>query len=68
MLIVALQDKANGKYAIWNTVCDEFLGVNLSKEDAILEIMSYKVCNREVALSRVDNPQQFKDIVEKMDV
>lgn len=31
MLIVALQDDIDNLYAIWDTVVDRFLGVNLKK-------------------------------------
>lgn len=31
MLIVALQDDVDNLYAIWNTVSDRFLGVNLRR-------------------------------------
>lgn len=67
MLIVALQDKL-GKYAIWNTVTDEFLGVNLGKYEAVGKIMDYKGCNFKDALERVDNPQSFSDIAKKIEI
>lgn len=63
MLIVALQDSVDDLYAIYDTVIDRFLGVNLSKCDAIEKIISNKGCNYETALSRVENPQSFIDIV-----
>ena len=66
MLIVAKQDFE--KFAIWNTVFDEFLGVNLTKEQAILEIMAYKACDRESALLRVENPQPFSDIAKEIEI
>lgn len=65
MLIVAKQDFDT--YAIWNTVYSEFLGVNLSKEDAIKEIMTYKECSKEDATSRVEHPQPFRDIARLID-
>ena len=42
MLIVALQDDIDDLYAIWNTVTDRFLGVNLGKNEAVVIIMDYK--------------------------
>lgn len=42
MLIVALQDDVDSLYAIWNTVSDRFLGVNLNKYEAVGIIMDYK--------------------------
>lgn len=65
MLIVALQDEL-GKYAIWNTVTDEFLGVNLGKYEAVGKIMDYKGCNFVDALERVDKPQPFSDIAKQI--
>lgn len=63
MLIVALQDDVDGLYAIWNTVTDRFLGVNLGKYEAVGIIMDYKGdCTFEKALERVEHPQPFKDI------
>lgn len=63
MLIVTLQDDVDGLYAIWNTVSDSFLGVNLGKYEAVGIIMDYKGdCTFEDALSRVEHPQPFKDI------
>ena len=35
MLIVALQDDVDNLYAIWDTVTDRFLGVNLGKYEAV---------------------------------
>lgn len=64
MLIVAKQD--DEKFAIWNTVTDDFLDVNLSKTDAISKIMNYKGCSKEVALSRVEHPQPFSDIASEI--
>ena len=63
MLIVALQDNVDNLYAIWNTVTDRFLGVNLGKYEAIGIIMDYKGnCTYEEATDRVEHPQPFKDI------
>ena len=63
MLIVALQDDVDNLYAIWNTVTDRFLGVNLGKYEAVGTIMDYKGnYTFEEALDRVEHPQPFKDI------
>lgn len=63
MLIVALQDDVDNLYAIWNTVTDRFLGVNLGKYEAVGIIMDYKGnYTFEKALERVEHPQSFKDI------
>lgn len=63
MLIVALQDGTDNLYAIWNTVSDRFLGVNLGKYEAVGIIMDYKGnYTFEEALERVEHPQPFKDI------
>lgn len=63
MLIVALQDDVDNLYAIWNTVTDRFLGVNLGKYEAVGIIMDYKGnYTFEEALSRVEHPQPFSDI------
>jgi hypothetical protein len=63
MLIVALQDDVDNLYAIWNTVTDRFLGVNLGKYEAVGIIMDYKGnCTYEEATDRVEHPQPFKDI------
>lgn len=63
MLIVALQDDVDNLYAIWNTVTDKFLGVNLGKYEAAGIIMDYKGdYTFEEALDRVERPQPFKDI------
>lgn len=63
MLIVALQDDIDNLYAIWNTVTDRFLGVNLGKYEAAGIIMDYTGnCNFADAYRRVQNPQPFKDI------
>ncbi len=63
MLIVALQDDVDNLYAIWNTVTDRFLGVNLGKYEAVGIIMDYKEnYTFEKTLDRVEHPQPFKDI------
>lgn len=63
MLIVALQDDIDNLYAIWNTVTDRFLGVNLGKYEAVGIIMDYKGdYTFEKALDRVEHPQSFKDV------
>lgn len=63
MLIVALQDDVDNLYAIWDTVTDRFLGVNLGKYEAAGIIMDYKKdYSFEKALERVEHPQPFKDI------
>lgn len=63
ILIVALQDDVDNLYAIWNTVTDRFLGVNLGKYEAVGIIMDYKGdYTFEEALDRVERPQPFKDI------
>lgn len=62
MLIVALQDDVDNLYAIWNTVTDRFLGVNLTRDWAMDTIIQYKHCSIAEANSRLDNPQPFKDI------
>lgn len=54
MLIVALQDDIDNLYAIWNTVTDRFLGVNLGAYEATGIIMDYTGnCNFGDAFSRV---------------
>lgn len=62
MLIVALQDGIDNLYAIWNTVTDRFLGVNLDRDFAMDAIIQYKHCSIAEANSRLDKPQPFKDI------
>lgn len=63
MLIVALQDDVDNLYAIWDTVTDRFLGVNLGKYEAVGIIMDYKGdYTFEKALERLEHPQLFKDI------
>lgn len=56
MLIVALQDDVDNLYAIWNTVTDRFLGVNLDRDFAMDAIIQYKHCSIAEANSRLDNP------------
>lgn len=63
MLIVALQDDVDSLYAIWDTVTDRFLGVNLGKYEAVGIIMDYKEnYTFEKTLDRVEHPQPFIDI------
>lgn len=63
MLIVALQDDADNLYAIWDTVTDRFLGVNLGKYEAVGIIMHHKKnYTFKKALDRVEHPQSFKDV------
>lgn len=63
MLIVALQDDIDNLYAIWDTVTDRFLGVNLGKYEAAGIIMDYKGdYTFEKVLDRVEHPQSFKDV------
>lgn len=62
MLIVALQDDVDNLYAIWNTVTDRFLGVNLDRDFAMDAIIQYKHCSIAEANSRLDTPQPFSDI------
>lgn len=67
MLIVALQDDLDNLYAIWNTVTDRFLGVNLGKYEAVGIIMDYKGdYTFEKALDRVEHPQPFIDIAKHL--
>ncbi len=66
MLIVAKQDNIDNLYAIWNTVTDRFLGVNLSYDDCIEAIMEYEGCSYEDAESRVLHPQPFDDIAKQI--
>lgn len=64
MLIVAKQDNVDNLYAIWDTVTDRFLGVNLGYDSCIKEIMHHKNCCYAYAENRVDHPQPFCDIAE----
>lgn len=67
MLIVALQDDIDNLYAIWNTVTDRFLRVNLGKYEAVGIIMDYKGdYTFEKALERVEHPQKFIDIAKHL--
>ena len=68
MLIVAVQDEVDLLFAIYNTVTDRFLGVNLGKYEAVGMVMDYKKCNFSDALERIDNPQPFSDIAKAIDV
>lgn len=77
MLIVALQDDIDNLYAIWNTVTDRFLGVNLPRIEAMDIIIRYKHCSIAEANSRLDHPEPFSriariicngDIVSELDV
>ncbi len=66
MLIVAKQDNVDNLFAIWNTVTDRFLGVNLSCDDCIKTVMEYKGCSYEDAKERTDYPQPFDDIAKQI--
>jgi hypothetical protein len=67
MLIVALQDDTDNLYAIWTTISDRFIGVNLGKYEAVGIIMDYKKdYTFEKALDRVEHPQPFKDIAKRL--
>lgn len=68
MLIVALQDSVDNLYAIWDTVTDRFLGVNLPEDEAIKIIMYKKQCSYEDAKSRTERPQPFQDLAKAIDV
>ena len=68
MLIIALQDDGDWLYAIWNTVTDRFLGVNLGYNECIGMVMDYQDCNFEMAKSRVDHPQSFSDIAKQIGI
>ena len=68
MLIVAVQDEVDRLFAIYDTVTDRFLGVNLGKYEAVGMVMDYKKCNFSDALERVNNPQPFSDIAKAIDV
>lgn len=63
MLIVALQDDIDNLYAIWDTVVDRFLGVNLKKYEAFKIIYEHKHnYTLKDAIERVEYPQSFADI------
>lgn len=62
MLIVAKQDNVDNLYAIWTTITDRFLGVNLDYEQCIKIVMDYKGCSYEDAKEKVNYPQPFDDI------
>jgi hypothetical protein len=55
MLIVARQNIE--KYMIYNTVTDDFLGVNLKYEDAVDKIANYKGISVDDACERVEHPE-----------
>lgn len=67
MLIVALQDSIDNLFAIYDTVTDRFIGVNLSKDCAIAIIRGKKNCSLEDAESRVKHPQKFSDIAKAIE-
>lgn len=67
MIIVSLQDEM-GVYAIWDTVTNRFLGVNLGKYEAVGIIKDYEKYNFFDALERVDNPQSFNDIAKQIEM
>lgn len=60
MLIVALQDDVDNLYAIWDTVTDRFLGVNLGKYEAVM----YKLSK--IIEERGENHDYTKKSQEKM--
>lgn len=67
MLIVATQDNYLGeKWCLWDTIYDEFVGVNLSKEEAIEAVLKFKgdKYTRQDAVSRVEHAQKFRDIAD----
>ena len=68
MLIVAVQDDVDNLFAIYDTVSDRFIGVNLNEDCAIALIRNIKNCSREDAESRVNHPQPFSDIAKAIDV
>ena len=68
MLIVALQDDVDSLFAIYDTVTDRFIGVNLNEDCAIALIRNNKNCSREYEESRVKHPQPFSDIAKAIDV
>lgn len=68
MLIVALQDDVDWLYAIWNTVTDRFIGVNLGYNECIGIVMDYNDWSYEVSKSRVYHPQPFSDIAKQIGI
>lgn len=60
--LVAKQDEVDNLFAIWDTVTDRFLGVNLKESDAISIIMNKKDCSEEDAHSRIAHPAMFSEI------
>lgn len=67
MLIVAVQDEADSLFAIYDTVTDRFIGVNLNEDCAIALIRSNRNCSREDAESRVKHPQPFSYIAKAIE-
>lgn len=67
MLIVAVQDEVDSLFAIYDTVTDRFVGVNLNEDCAIALIRSNRNCSREDAESRVKHPQPFYDIAKAIE-
>ena len=67
MLIVAVQDEVDSLFAIYDTVTDRFIGVNLNEDCAIALIRSNRNCSREDAESRVKHPQPFSDIAKAIE-
>lgn len=67
MLIVALQDDVDNLFAIYDTVTDRFVGVNLNEDCSITLIRSNRNCSREEAESRIKHPQTFVDIARAID-
>lgn len=62
MLIVSLQDDIDNLFAIWDTVIDRFLGVNLKKNETVKVLRDIKGYSEIEAIDRVENPQPFVDI------
>lgn len=67
MLIVALQDDVDSLFAIYDTVTDRFIGVNINEDCAIALIRNNKNCSREYAENRVKHPQPFSDIAKAIE-
>lgn len=66
MLIVAKQDNIDNLFAIWNTVTDRFMGVNLDYVECLNMVKDYKDCSYVDAKNRVDHPQPFDDIAKQI--
>lgn len=66
MPIVAKQDNVDNLYAIWSTVTDRFLGVNIGYNECVETVMKYKGCSYEDAKERADCPQPFDDIAKQI--